>query len=156
MPVFYRNTGSPILIDSSREDFAMPRKTLATLLPLLAALAVLSPRKALAGPPERVSEKMAFDEVADGLRKYRQETDHDRRVRWLRKLAPTCDVRVAVALAEAWGDSDGGVGTVAQSLLAEHYCKPRPATVADAWAPVTDWWKKNGADLRRRAKLLPQ
>jgi hypothetical protein len=134
----------------------MPRKTFAVVLLVLAVLALLSPGKAVAGLPEGASGKLVFDEVADGLRKYRQETDHDRRVRWLRKLAPTCDVRVAVALTDAWGDSDGGVGTVAQSLLAEYYCKPRPATVADAWAPVTDWWKKNGADLRRRAKQLPQ
>ncbi len=126
------------------------------LISVLHVLALVLPGTARAGPPEGVSGKMAFDEVANGLRKYRQETGHDRRVRWLRKLAPTCDVRVAVALADAWGDSDGGVGTVAQSLLAEYYCKPRPATVADAWAPVTDWWKKNEADLRRRAAQFPR
>jgi hypothetical protein len=127
----------------------------AAVLPLFAVLALV-PARAVAGPPEGVSGRMVLDQVADGLRKYRQETDHDRRVRWLRKLAPTCDVRVAVALGDAWGDSDGGVGTVAQALLAEYYCEPRPNTIAGAWGPVTDWWKKNEADLRRRAKQLPQ
>jgi hypothetical protein len=125
------------------------------LLPLLAALA-LPPEVAAAGPPEGPAGQMAFDGVADGLRKYRKETDHDRRVRWLRKLAPTRDVRVAVALDDAWGDSDGGVGTVAQALLAEYYCDPRPPTSASTWGPVTNWWKKNGADLRRRAAQLPR
>ena len=136
----------------------MPRKRFAAVLPTFAVLAIgLSvPGTALGGPPEGVSGKMVFDEVANALRKYRKETDHDRRVRWLRKLAPMCDVRVALALGDAWGDSDGSVGTVAQALLAEYYCEPRPNEIASAWGPVTDWWKKNEADLRRRAKQLPQ
>ena len=100
----------------------MSRTTFAAVLPLLAVLALTLPGKAVAGPPEGVSGKMVFDEVANALRKYRKETDHDRRVRWLRKLAPMCDVRVALALGDAWGDSDGSVGTVAQALLAEYYC----------------------------------
>ena len=127
-----------------------------TVVLLLAVLAVVSPAKAVAGPPEKVCGAMTFDIVADGLRKYHKETDHDRRVRWLRKRAPTRDVRVAVALDDAWGDSDGGVGTVAQALLAEFYCEPRPREIAGAWSEVSDWWKKNGADLRRRACQLPQ
>ena len=51
----------------------MPRTNFAAgMLPLFAVLAVaLSlPGKAVAGPPEGVSGKMVFDEVAEGLRRY--------------------------------------------------------------------------------------
>jgi hypothetical protein len=128
-------------------------------LAALALLALLAPWPAVAGPPEGVSGRMAFDEVAEGLRKYGKETDREKRIRWLRKLAPTGDVRVAVALGDAWGDTDGGLGTIAQNLLAEHYCpkgdEPK-SHGAMTWGRVTDWWKKNEADLRRRAKELPR
>ena len=128
-------------------------------LAALALLALLAPWPAAAGPPERVSGRMVFDEVAEGLRKYGKETDREKRIRWLRKLAPTGDVRVAVALGDAWGDTDGGLGTIAQNLLAEHYCpkgdEPK-SHGAMTWGRVTDWWKKNEADLRRRAKELPR
>ena len=70
-------------------------------LAALALLALLAPWPAAAGPPERVSGRMVFDEVAEGLRKYGKETDREKRIRWLRKLAPTGDVRVAVALGDA-------------------------------------------------------
>ena len=49
----------------------MPRKTSASVLPLLAVLALALPGKAVAGPPEGVSGKMVLDEAADGLRRYR-------------------------------------------------------------------------------------
>ena len=127
-------------------------------LAALALLALLAPWPAAAGPPERVSGRMVFDEVADGLRKYHKETDREKRIRWLRKLAPTGDVRVAVALGDAWGDTDGGLGTIAQNLLAEHYCpkgdEPK-SHGAMTWGRVTDWWNKNEADLRRRAQEIP-
>ena len=133
----------------------MPRHT-ALALSLLALLAFVPPT--VAGPPEGVSGRMAFDEVAEALRKYGKETDREKRIRWLRKLAPTGDVRVAVALGDAWGDTDGGLGTIAQNLLAEHYCpkgdEPK-SHGAMTWGRVTDWWKKNEADLRRRAQELP-
>src|SRR5690348_6758493 len=74
----------------------MPRKLLAVFV-LLAALAV----SASAGPPEGVSGKVVFDQVADGLRKYRAEKDKGRRLDWLKRLAPTHDPRVGVALGEA-------------------------------------------------------
>src|SRR5262249_35497269 len=93
--------------------------------PVLTLLAVLVPvPPAAAGPPEAMSGQMVFDQVADGLRKYRRETASGRRIRWLRKLAPTRDARVASALGDAWGDADGGLGSAAQRLLAEHYCPP--------------------------------
>jgi hypothetical protein len=52
----------------------MSRTTYA-LLPLLTALA-LPPGEAIAGPPEGPSGRMVFDEVADGLRKYRAVDDN--------------------------------------------------------------------------------
>jgi len=73
----------------------MPRMIAAVLL-LLFALG-----QAVAGPPEKSSAKMVLDEVADGLRKYRKEQDTEKRIRWLKKLAPTKDPRVAVALGDA-------------------------------------------------------
>ena len=53
--------------------------------PLLLACAA----PCMAGPPERASGEMVFDEVADGLRRYRSEKDETKRVEWLRQLAPT-------------------------------------------------------------------
>ncbi len=75
----------------------MPR-AFAAALPLLATLAMLSPGKALAGPPQGVSGKMVLDEVSEGLRKYRRETDGKKRIKWLTKLAPSRDPRVKAAL----------------------------------------------------------
>lgn len=134
----------------------MARKAFAGLLLLM--LAVLAPTPVVAGPPERPSGRMAFDQVADGLRKYRCQEDPENRIRWLKKLAPTCDVRVAVALGDAWGDRDRTVGSVAADLLAKHFCPKddelRVHTVASAWGEFSDWWKKNEGDFRRRAKEL--
>jgi hypothetical protein len=76
----------------------MPRKTFAAVPLFLAVLALTLPGKAVAGPPEGVSGKMVLDEVADGLRKYRHETNLHRRQVWLVKLAPSRDLRVSVAL----------------------------------------------------------
>ena len=42
---------------------------------------------------------MVLDEVADGLRQYRKEANPEKRVGWLKKLAPTRDPRVAVQMA---------------------------------------------------------
>lgn len=55
--------------------------------------------------------------LADGLRKYHKQTDHDRPVRWLRRHAPTCEVRVAVTLGHVSGDSDGGVADADPAAL---------------------------------------
>ena len=66
---------------------------------LLASLLLLS-GQALAGPPGGVSGRMTFDEVADGLRKYRKETDEETRLQWLEELGRHQDVRVIVAMGE--------------------------------------------------------
>jgi hypothetical protein len=127
---------------------------LRTLL-ALSVLALLPPTQALAGPPEGVSKRTVYDDVADGLRKYRKENDRVKRILWLRKLAPTNDPRVAVALGEAMKE-DSEVGFDASALIYENdYMQLFPVTDPSQHNPL-DWWKENEADLRRRAKQLPQ
>src|SRR4051794_8005929 len=107
----------PAVVHSpTKEAPTMPRTTAAVLL---AALALLTPGTAPAGPPEGASGKMAFDSVAAGLRKYRKETDEAKRIRWLERLAPSKDPRVAVVLGEARmeGRSRLGVEGYATDLL---------------------------------------
>ncbi|HEX5269790.1 MAG TPA: hypothetical protein VFW33_04845 [Gemmataceae bacterium] len=103
----------------------MPRTTFAAL-PLLAALALLSPGRAVAGPPEGASGRMVLDEVADGLRKYRREEDDAKRIAWLRRLAPTRDARVAAALEDCAAEGLTSDCWVAASELLRRYYPPRP------------------------------
>jgi hypothetical protein len=124
---------------------------------LLAALALLSPGEAFAGPPEEVSGRMAFDEVADGLRKYRREADSKKRIEWLRKLAPTHDPRVGVALGEALAEENSEVGKVAAYLIAKcSYRRASPLITSKFYYDSQAWWKASEADLRRRAARLPR
>jgi hypothetical protein len=59
----------------------MPGKTFAIIaLLVFVVLALVLPGQAVAGPPEGMSGKMVFDEVADGLRKYRKEEDEEKRM----------------------------------------------------------------------------
>jgi hypothetical protein len=63
----------------------MPRAIIAAVsFRLFAALALLAPGWVRAGPPERVTGKLMLisDEVTEGLRKYRQETDPSARLPW--------------------------------------------------------------------------
>jgi hypothetical protein len=46
----------------------------------LAVPSLLSPRIAFAGPPEGVSGRMVFDEVADGLRRCHAEKDAEKQL----------------------------------------------------------------------------
>jgi hypothetical protein len=119
----------------------------------LVLLTLVLPGWAVAGPPEWPSGKMAFDTVADGLRKYRKEKDEERRVWWLHRLAPTHDPRVAVTLGEAM-DRDHRLAPDeqwhAKGLLLKYYAGP------DWSGRVGAWWEQNEADLRRRAKQLPR
>ena len=56
-------------------------------LPLAVMLLTLSlPGNVVAGPPEKMSSKMTFDTVADGLRKYQKEKDEEKRSEWLEKV----------------------------------------------------------------------
>jgi hypothetical protein len=132
----------------------MPR-TFAWLL----LLALVSPGRAFAGPPEGPSGRMVLDEVADGLRKYQKETDPETRVKWLAKLAPTQDPRVAVAIGEALGPAicvnDKRAWLPLTDMLLKNFPipeQPRVYKLTIAWY----WWKENEADLRRRAAQLPQ
>jgi hypothetical protein len=94
-------------------------------LPLLALLAFLA-APAAAGPPEGVSGRMAFDRVADGLRRYRQEDDDAKRIAWLRRLAPTRDPRVAAVLEDCAAEGLTSDCWVAASELLRRYYPPRP------------------------------
>jgi hypothetical protein len=106
----------------------------------------------IAGPPERPAGRMAFDEVADGLRRYRSEKDPQRRreLLWKLALARRQDPRVAVALGEALAGSDCPYPELV--LLAEYYL---PESKRGSTDSVWDWWRENEADLRRRARELP-
>jgi hypothetical protein len=146
----------------------MPVKSFAAVaLPVLAVLSLLSPGTAVAGPPEGVAARMVLDEVADGMRKYRKETETPKRLAWLRKLAATGDPRVAVLLAEAARNHDDGeVDCEAADELWWHYASPdavsrRGIVNRQDRKPPTGlnyraWWKANEAEMRRRARQLPQ
>jgi hypothetical protein len=156
-------TPQTFLLHSGEEGAVMPKTSFAAcalvLFPLVGVM--LSPLgKVAAGPPERVSGKMVIDEVSEGLRRYRQTSDENRRVDWLRRLAPTRDPRVALAMGEyvciqrnpfpqqisvAW-------------LLTQHFM-PSPPDCDDMVEQIRvarRWWELNEADLRRRAKQLPR
>jgi hypothetical protein len=146
-------------------DRATTRPLLAALcLPLLALL-VAAP--ATAGPPEGVSGRIVFDEVADGLRKYHKETDPEKRLAWLQTLGATGDPRVALALVDAANNQNGDdLDCEAADILWWHYASPdaasrrgivnRQALKAPRGSSFRAWWKKNEADVRRRAALLPR
>jgi hypothetical protein len=116
----------------------------------LLTLALLAGQPAVAGPPERPAGRLAFDEVADGLRRYRRETDPRRRRELLEKLAPRRDPRVAVAMGEVLAGSACPYPEIA--FLAEFYLPEAKRGSTDS---VWDWWRANEAELRRRARELP-
>ena len=131
----------------------------------IALLAAVPP--AAAGPPEGVSGRMAFDEVADGLRKYHKETDPEKRLAWLQTLGATGDPRVALALVDAADNRNGDdLDCEAADILWWHYASPDAASrrgivnlqalKAPRGSSFRAWWQKNEADLRRRAKDLPR
>ena len=129
------------------------------VVPLLAVLAVALtlPGTALAGPPKGVSGKMALDEVADGLRKYRMETDPHLRIERLRRLSRTRDPRVGIALGEALSDdSPIVVFSVANQYLDYFSTKEFGTRYRFPVGLAREQWQTEAADLRRRAKQLPQ
>jgi hypothetical protein len=93
---------------------------------------------------------MTRDEVADGLRRYRQETDPQRRRALLWKLAPIRDPRVALALGEVFASADCPFPEI--RLLADFHLPPEQQGSTDA---VSDWWRQYEAELRRLARELP-
>jgi hypothetical protein len=129
-------------------------------------LAVVSPR-APAGPPDKVVGAMAFDTVADGLRKHHTETDQAKRIRWLEKLAPTGDPRVAIALWETQFSFTDETPEDEKRLRAKigdlldhsfvsgtrfHHVYEGGGQLFETGA----WWDATEADLRRRAARLPR
>ena len=146
-----------------RTTFASVTLPLFAMLPLLAVLALAMPGTALAGPPEAVSGKMVLDEVAEKLRRCGKEPDEDRRLELLFRLArsESRDPRVAVALGEFLQTSRDEVNQVDAAILVFRLYGLRLRSSRDGRGDpfVRDaraWWKENEADLRRRAKQLPQ
>jgi len=118
-------------------------------LPLLALLAP----PAAAGPPQGVSGRMAFDHMADGLRRYATTKEHDERMALLERLAESRDPRVAVALARVVSDPGDGYMSTAGCLLLWNYGRRVPV-LGKAREDAQAWWDKHEADLRRRAGQL--
>jgi hypothetical protein len=142
---------------------------MATRLVALALLALLVPLPAAAGPPEGVSGRtmLALDEVAEGLRQYRQEKDPEKRLAWLQELGATGDPRVVIALVDAANNHNGDDRDCeAADELWWHYAGPdaaahrglvnRQPIQPPPGSNFRAWWKENEADLRRRAKGLPR
>jgi hypothetical protein len=134
---------------------------------LFAALALLSPGRAVAGPSEVVSGKMEFDEVAEGLRKYHKEKDPKKRLAWLQRLGATGDPRVALALVDAANNQHGDdLDCEAADILWWRYASPDAASFrglvghdvikAPPGKGFRPWWMANEADIRRRAARLPR
>ena len=149
----------------------MQRTVFATAcLPLVAALALPSPGRGDAWPPEGLSEKMmmkTFDDVAEGLWKYRKENDPEKRLACLQTLAASGDPRVALALVDAANNHNGDdLDCEAADLLWWYYAGPDAAfhhglVNRDVVKPppgkgFRPWWKVNEADVRRRAARLPR
>ncbi len=138
----------------------MSRKFSALSLMLVTVGLTLSPQPlTIAGPPEKASGKMVLDEVAEGLRRYRKESNLAKRVDWLEKFAPTRDPRVAIALNEA---ITGASGQLPESMwfrvayLLDDYYLRNTKFHSEKHINLAGWWEANEADLRRRAKLLPR
>ena len=139
-------------------------------LPLFVALALPSPGRADAWPPEGLSEKimmMTFDPVTQGLWKYHKERDPEKRLAWLQTLGATGDPRVALALVDAANNENGDdLDCEAADLLWWYYASPDAASHRglanhDLVSPPAGkgfrpWWKANEADIRRRAAQLPR
>jgi hypothetical protein len=99
-------------------------RTLAALLLLLAGLVLSLPGNAVAGPPEPTNGAMKLDTVENGLRQYQQSKAENKRVEWLKRLAPSHDPRVEETLKAAMSESSHAVAGAAEVLLVEHYGRP--------------------------------
>jgi hypothetical protein len=111
----------------------------------------------LAGPPEGVSGKMVMDEISEALLRYRLEPNGKKRFVLLERLAPIQDARVTVALVQAMLDEDRpGEKMRLASLIGNWHLQNKEWVTANCPTVVNLWWKKNEADIRRRAKQLPK
>jgi hypothetical protein len=135
-------------------------KTLLVLPVLVSLFTLLMPARAVAELPEEGSGQMVVDEVREGLQQYQKEKDVGKRIKLLEKLAPTRDSRVAVMLGDVLdgpiiigedGRAQNRAEHTASHLLLKKYYLPPQCDQAPH-----DWFKRNEADLRRRAMQLPQ
>jgi hypothetical protein len=134
----------------------MPRTFCGFVPLLLAAVALLTPGKAVAAPPEGASGKMVLDDVSEELRKYRKEKDPARRAALLKRLAPKRDARVAVLLGNAMKNPDRN-GIEAAILFWQYQLPPAARKrAAPNYVEAAEWWEDHEADLRRRAAQLPR
>ena len=135
----------------------MTRTMLAGMLTLI-LLAALTPRN-FTGPPERVSGRMTLppDEVADGLMRYNREKGEDRRVAWLKRLAPTGDLRVVVALGEGLSDRSQAVRLESARELHRLYGRPAKLQLPDQdlIRLAEAFWLDQGRFIRPMAGVAP-
>jgi hypothetical protein len=128
-----------------------------TLLACLALLAVVPAAPAL--PPDGPSGEMALprDKVSEALRKYRRESDPNRRLVRLIDISEVRDPRVTVMLGEALYDRRPEVQVQAAFAILFHHSSEKirmmPARETVSWARW--WWADHEADTRRRARRLP-
>jgi hypothetical protein len=138
------------------------------VLPMVFALSLLlMPTKAVADLPEDGSGQMVVDEVCEAIRQYQKEKDEEKRSARLIKLGQTRDPRVAIILGEML-HGPPHVKLMAVVILLNFLPAPVDRlivlekdssvdSVVHQWyEDVEQWWEKNEADLRRRAKQLPQ
>jgi hypothetical protein len=98
---------------------------------------------------------MVLDDVANGLRKYRNGKDPEKRLQLLTRLATTRDPRVTVELGEMLSSDSEGDVYVACMLILKHQFTPRSYSPGEFYGLPPKWWKENEADFRRRAKQFP-
>jgi len=93
--------------------------------------------------------------LARGGHGYQKGKDQKKRIALLTKLAPSRDPRIAITLWEHADNRADDTRIEAIILLADHFVKgTRFAT--DKGLLIGEWWEANEAELRRRAKQLPQ
>lgn len=93
------------------------------------------------------------------MRQYRREANPDKRIMWLKKLAPTHDPRVAVALGDAMTDGNSpGLEYLEAAILIEEVYVPRdwPGRANVLLDAAFKWWDQNKVVLRCRANQLPR
>jgi hypothetical protein len=120
-------------------------------------------RDGFAAAPEPVSGRLVFDEVADGLNRYRRKSNEANRAQWLWKLgsarrqtnhadASELDPRVIVLLGEALYKEATMEQFAAIWLLAPFCTNP---SCGPSVRTAKGWWLKYEMDVRCRAKQLP-
>ncbi len=132
------------------------RLTLRSFLMLSSLTLPLPDFRASARPPEGITGRMALDRVGAGLDCYARAKDSNRRLWWLKRLAPTRDPRVAIALAELMRVGADTDRIAAARLLYSYYKDPTELGAADLLEHyMEEWWGRRGPELRRRANEYP-